>query len=267
LDSFSYRLHLEDVDHPRDTRWFLSKTLELGLSGCSLSPRHLQGWDEDLVRKIGEFCGQNRLYLELTSSATDFAKLSRRLIVASQAGARMLRTFIVDVPADMPREQRSMQMSFTVENLKRLGDVAEGVGVVVGIGNRCNMCTAELGDIICRVGSPLIRASFCNAEVLAKPEDPLDAAMEIAPYVAGITLKDWRVWADGERTAHEGCALGAGQARVANVYRALRQSCPKVPITVQLVTQGASASLEDEDRRAHESVRLIRTLEQEMLVA
>lgn len=266
LDSFSYHLHLEDVDQHRDAVWFMDKTLELGLGGCSFSPRHLHGWDETLIRNIGAYCDEHNLYLELTSSAADYARLCRRLILASEVGARMLRTFIADINSEAPAEQRRVQMSFVVENLRRLGEVAQSVGVVLGIGNRGSLRTSELTEILCRVDNEFVRASFCNAEVLAFWEDPVDSAISLSSHIASLTLKDWRVWRDGASFAYEHCALGEGHAMAADVYSMARQLCPKVPITLDVPTFSDSCGFSEEDARVRRSVELIAALERDPAV-
>jgi|GEM_PF-2036066 len=266
LDSFSYHLHLEDVDHPRDAQWFLQKVLGFGLNGCSFNPRHLRGWDEELIQGIGAFCDQHGLYLELTSSASDYARLCRRLILASEVGARMLRTVIAENHPGVSEEQRRVHVRFAVDNLKRLGEVAECVGVVLCISNCGSLTTAELAEVLGQVDSPFVRASFCNAEVPAAREDPVDSALTLAPYIAGVTLKDWRMCREGETDVHEGCALGTGQARVGEVYRILQQVCPKAPITVEVPTLSLGHTfhgLEEEEARVQQSVEFVKALDQD----
>lgn len=267
LDSFSYHLHLQDVDHPRDAFWFLGKVLELQLDGCSFNAAHLRGWDEDMIHAIGAFCDQHGLYLEITSNASDYARLCRRLILASEVGARMLRTFIAF--PEVSEEQRRVHIRFAVENLKRLGEVAECVGVVLGIGNQPNLTTTELVDILHQVNSPFVRVSFCSAEVLGAWEDPVEAAVGLAPYITAVTLKDWRVWREGGATIHEGCVLGEGQARVADVHRILSQICPKAPITLEIPTLGPGHTLhalEEEEAHVRRSVEYAKALDQERVL-
>lgn len=266
LDSFSYHLHLEDPDHQRDAAWFLEKTLGLGLAGCSFHPSHLQGWEDELIHGIGAFCQLHNLYLELTSAALDYARLCRRLILASQVGCRMLRASTQDISISSPADQRRIQINFVVENLKRLGEVAECVGVVLALTNRSTLSTAELIDVLRRVDSPFVRASFCNADVLAVLEDPLDAARELAPFIAGITLKDWCHTLDGQTIRHDGGVLGQGQAKVGEVHRMLREMCPRAPITLEIPTLSpvtTAESLEVEESRVTQSVAYIRSLEED----
>lgn len=263
LDSCSYHLHFEDVDHPRDTLWFLRRVVDLALSGCSFSPGHLRAWDEETLHRIGDFCDQHNLYLQLTSSASDYARLCRRLILASEVGASMLQTCITQISPSVSEVQRRVHIRFAVENLKRLGEVAECVRVVLGISNRCGLTTTELADVIEQVNSPFVRVSFCSAEVLASWEDPVEAAVAIAPHVAGITLKDCRVYRVGPDVVYESCELGKGEARVADVYRVLRRSCPQAPLTLKLSGDASRTlySLEDEDAHVRESIQFIRALD------
>lgn len=266
LDSSSYHLHLEDANHPRDTRWFLDRILELGLQGCSFSPRHLCGWDEAILSEIGQFCGHHNLYLELTSSALDYARLCRRLIVASQVGARMVRTFIADIQPHASEAQRRTHVRFAIENLKRLGDVAECVGVFLGIGNKSHLTTAELSDVLAQVNSPFVRASFCNAEVLTTWEDPVDAAIGLSSHTVSVMIKDWRVYRNGALFIQEDCALGEGDAKVADVYRVLRNACPRAPITLEVPLMSATQavhSLQDEEARVTQGLAFLRALDKQ----
>ena len=258
LDSFSYHLHLDDADHPRDAFWFLRRILDLKLNGCSFSPKHLRGWDESLIRDVGAFCQHHDLYLELASSASDYARLCRRLILCSEVGARMLRTHIAQVP-EVSEVQRSVHLSLAIENLKRLSEVAECVGVVLGIINRPDLTAAELAGILHRVGSPFVRASFCNAEALAAREDPLEAASALAPYIGAVMLRDLRVRDESGQLANEACIFGQGDGRIGEVFVILSRDCPKAPVT--LAPRHALQSLEEEEAHVRQSVEFVRELD------
>lgn len=267
LNSFSYHLHLEDMDNSRDGFWFLGKTLELGLDGCYFDPRHLQGWHEDLVRGIGDFCRKHSLYLELGSGGFDFERMARRLTLAAQVGARLVRTFIGGERHKLPEAHREQLLEKATESFKRLAEVAESVEVPLAIENHEDLTSGELIAIINAADSPYVRAVVDNGNCFAVWEDPVDCAENLSPYVAGNHLKDSRYWWEEGILQREGCALGQGDARVAEVYPILREADPDMPITIEVPTVGpymTVKTLREEEQNVLESINFVRKLEKEL---
>jgi len=264
LDSFSYHIHLEDQDNPRDAFWLIEKTLELGLNGCSFNPRHLRGWDEEFIRSIGRFCREKGLYFELGGGGSDFSRLSKRIRLASEVGASIMHTFISCERYKVPDQQRRHLIASTIENIQRLADVAECFGVTLALGNHEDLTSEEIADILDAIDSPYIKACVCNAHAMSVWEDPLEAVRTLLPYLATVRLKDWKhYWQEGI-PIREGCPMGQGNARVAEVYALLRKSVPHIPILLEIPTMGPGHvvySLEEEERNVLSSLHYIRSLE------
>lgn len=269
MDSYSYRLHLEDLDHPRDPFWFVQRTIHWRLGGCSFNPKHLRGWDDELIRGVGEACCAYDLYLELTTSGSDYARLCRRLILAAEVNARILRTSISETRFATSDDHRRALLQFALDNLRRLAEVAECVGVVLALDCQGDLTTEEIISTVQTVGSRHVRASFSNAECLKAGEDPVESAAALAPYLAGALLADCSLSSSGDLPAYEGCVLGDGRARAGEVYRVLRQSRPEMPITLQVSAGepgGVLRTLAEEDERVCRSVDFVRSLEQNPLL-
>jgi sugar phosphate isomerase/epimerase len=237
--------------------------MELGLQGCQLDPSHLQGWNETLVTEVGEFCLKHGLFLELGSAGADFERLSRRLVLGARVGARAIRTLLAGERNSMSDAQRAEFARDAIEKLKRLAEVAEGVGVPLAIENHRDFTSTELAEIVNEVGSPFVGVCLDNANALPVWEDAVECAKTLAPLAVAFHLKDWRQWWDEGVSVTEGCALGQGHARVAEVYQLMHEANPDIPANLQVVTAGprwAVRTLDEEDANVIESIDFVRSL-------
>lgn len=266
LDSFSYHLHLEDPENQRDVFWFIDQVEVLGLNGCQIDPRHLQGWDPELIHKIGECCADRGLYLELGSGGFDYERLSKRLELASEAGARVMRTFVSGERYCTPEEHRNNLIQWTIENFKRLAEVAEKVEVPLALENHEDLTSDEIIYILESVGSPYIRALVDTGNALPVKEDPVECTQNLAPYAAATHLKDWKVWWDNGLPCRVGCPFGHGDGKLAEVYKILRNAQPDMPVTLEIATMIFTAdpdSIREEALNVQESVRFAKRLEKQ----
>lgn len=267
LSSFSYHLHLEDMDHPRCVNWFLNRVVELGLDGCQIATRHMEGWNEDLVRSIGRFCSENGLYLELGSGGYDYARLADRLVLSSEVGARLLRTFISGDASRLTPDARRAYISSAIDGFKRLAEVAERVELVLAVENVDSLTTPEYLHILSSVDSPYFRMCLDTANPLRVWEDPVQCLKETLPYMAGIHLKDWKHWWEAGISKVRGCPIGQGDIDVAAVYRIIRAAKPDMPVTLEipcLRPDEITYNMIEEDANVIESIRYIRSLEAQL---
>ncbi len=233
LDSYSYRHFLAGRDPHAAAFMFLNKVKELGLDGCQFDPMHLDKWNERLVRYISEFCSDNGLYLELGSGGVDYDWLCGRIQLAGEVGARSVRTFVGWERGEFGEERIRELIVITIENFKRLAEVAEKAGVPLALENHEDLTSAEVVHILDAVDSPFIRACLDNGNALSVCEDPVDCTRTLAPYVANCHLKDWVITWDNGKPIRRSCPFGEGHGRVAEVTNILRQTNPDMPITIE----------------------------------
>lgn len=263
LDSFSYNLHMEHPEEPQDVFWFLQRIVDLGLNGCQVDPRHLQGWDPDVVSRVGDFCRDNGLYLDLGTGGFDSAYLAGRLEVAHRAGAGSLRTFFGGHRHQMKPDEIRWGIEHAVEGLLGVRPSCEATGVKVGVENHEEFTADEILEIVQRVNHPMIGACLDSGNTLPVGDDPVEATRKLAPHTVCMHFKDWRVhWSDGvPRWEH--CPLGEGEARAAEVFTLLRELRPELPITIENPTWGSCAPVtrEDEEHNVTRSVEWVRDME------
>lgn len=266
LDSFSYRVHLADTETSRDVFWFIDRAVELGLDGCQFDPMHLDGWREPLVRQIAAACERRGLYLELGSGGFVYDHLAPRLELAAEVGARAMRTFITGERHRESEQRLNEMIQLAIENFKRLAENAERLGVPVALENHEDLTSTEIIHILDAVDSPYIRALIDTGNGLPLGEDPLDCVGALIPYAAATHFKDWKVRIQDGLPIREGCPLGHGDARAAEVYSLLRAALPDLPITIELPSirpDNSPQTLAEEDANVVESVRFARSLEGE----
>jgi sugar phosphate isomerase/epimerase len=264
LDSFSYHVNMSKMDSKSAADWFLNQVVELGLRGCQFDPMHLNGWNEDLIRYIGSYCSRHSLYLELGSGGFDYERLSKRLLLASEVGARTLRTFIGGERYKTPPTVRKEWIGYTIENFQRLAEVAEKVCVPIALENHEDLTSEEIISILDAVQSPYIRALVDNGNALPVGENPVDCARRLAPYACACHLKDWKFYWESGIPMREGCPLGQGNACVAEVYHILRSAQPEMPITIEVPSIHFDHTPQDAEQEHYnvvESIQFIRNLD------
>lgn len=263
LDSLSYRLKMSEGNAADGARWLLERVAALGLDGCHFDPCHLDGWNTELVYDIGTMCRDMGLYLELGSGGFDFERLSKRLELSAEVGARVMRTFIGGERWETPESRIRELMGYTTDNFRLLAPVAEQTRVVLALENHEELMSTELVEILDSVDSPWVRALVDTGNALPVSEDPVECVRRLAPYAAGSHLKDWRHWLEDGRSRKCGCALGQGDVPIDRVYPILRNAKPDMPITMEIASgrDCMPGSLEEEDSNVLKSIEYVRALE------
>lgn len=264
LDSFSYHVNMATMDSWSAADWFLERVGELGLQGCQFDPMHLDGWNEPLIRRISDYCSRHGMYLELGTGGFDYERLSHRLLLASDVGARVLRTFIGGERHETSQQRREELIGYTVENFKRLAEVAERVRVPLVLENHEDLTSIEVLSILKAVGSPYVRALIDNGNALPVRENPVECVLRLAPHASACHLKDWKFCWVNDIPMRQGCPLGEGDACAAESYRILRDAQPDMPITMEIASirfDRTSQSVEEEDTNVVKSVRFLKTLD------
>lgn len=134
--------------------------------------------------------------------------------VAQHLGAPYLRAFAFEVTS---RESRRAALRRIGERLAKVCDYARGRDVTVLIENGGSFPRAtDLIEIIDRIASPQLAASYDAATAHAAGEDPAEGVASLASRLRVARVRDLR---EGRA-----CRLGAGDVPVREVIAALRHS-------------------------------------------
>ncbi|MCC6484412.1 MAG: sugar phosphate isomerase/epimerase [Armatimonadetes bacterium] len=263
LDSYSLHRTLDALEPYSAVRVFLKKVKELKLDGWQFDPRHLDGWNKDLVREIGAISRGEGLYLELGSGGFEHDHLIGRLEMAAQAGARSLRTFVAPERIAVGAERVREIAGFAVPHLTRLAAAACDLGVPVAVENHEDLTSEELQQMLEAIGSDCVGACLDAANALSVGEDPAECARRLAPCTIACHLKDWSVRVQDGRLERTTRPFGSGDARLDEVFNLLRETRPELPITVEqpYIDPRDPGAPDNEDAAVRQAVEYVRGLE------
>ncbi len=87
-------------------------------------------------------------------------------------------------------EPHGPQIDAIVKMLKESVKIAEDHGVVLAIENHIDYTSAEIYEILERVGSDALKVNFDTGNTLRMMEDPVAAARRLGPYTVATHTKD-----------------------------------------------------------------------------
>jgi 3-oxoisoapionate decarboxylase len=142
------------------------------------------------------------------------ANVGRALALAAQVGARAVRTTISQcLEGDRSQYGRpgwKDHLEALVKPLRRAADVAQDVGIPIGIENHQDLCSWELRWLIEQVNSPRCGAVMDCGNALAVGEHPAAFLERIGPHLVHVHLKDYVVHPTPSGWRFVRCALGGG---------------------------------------------------------
>jgi sugar phosphate isomerase/epimerase len=124
-------------------------------------------------------------------------------------------------------EPHGPQIEAIVRMLKESVKIAEECDVVLAIENHIDYTSAEIEEIIERVGSEVLKVNFDTGNTLRMMEDPVAAARRLGPYTVATHTKDLdacRHVRPEEWYFFSSVPVGTGLIDMPGVVRALKES-------------------------------------------
>ena len=141
------------------------------------------------------------------------------------ADARHGRTARGRVAATAPDDRVHEQIARTVAPLAEAARAATAAGVLLAIENHADLRASELVELLERVGDPVVGICLDTANALRVGDDPVAAAMVLAPWVRMLHLKDCEP-PDGSLTGPRSVPYGQGVVPLEAVLEAVRPTDP-----------------------------------------
>ena len=214
VHSFSMRFHLRHRDRTGyDVFAYMEEMSARGFTGVNVSAngsgfRDLCGTTHDHFRAVRGAAEQLGLRLELDTSDTGVAHMSRMIGVAAACGADTLRTY---TKYDGPLRD---VVRWTIADLSAVADIAASAGVLVVLENHEDFTGPVLAEILTAVDHPAVRALYDYGNSQMVGEDPFDALEAMAPFVARVHAKDHVLLQGPDGPVVQGVTFGAGNLDV-----------------------------------------------------
>lgn len=211
VHSYSLRFHLRHRSVTGyDVFSYIDEMARLGFTGVNVSAngpglRDLCGESDDHFAAVRSAVRARGLRLELDTSDTRPANMTRMLEVAAACGADTLRTY---TKYSMPLADT---VAATIADLRAVAPVADDLGVLVVLENHEDFTGPVLAHILAEVDHPMVRALYDYGNSQMVGEDPFDALEAMAPFVARVHAKDHVMLQTDSGAVVQGVPFGTGR--------------------------------------------------------
>jgi sugar phosphate isomerase/epimerase len=241
VDSYSYHRLLGEIrpgeDDPGER--FLHGSLDavehcrrLGVDGISLETCFLEHPGALDLERLRAAAGPLELVLawghpdglgfgEIPGALDD---LLRWISLAPRVPCTLVR-LVVGSPRVRRDGHVGEQIARIVAPLREAARGAAAAGVGLAVENHADLRASELCELLERVADPVVGVCLDTANALRVGDDPLDAAMVLAPWVRMLHLKDCEA-PDGSPTGPRSVPYGRGVVPLAAVLEAVRATDP-----------------------------------------
>lgn len=239
LDSYSYHYaaglweFAPRENAPMTALHFLRKAAELGLEGVHLcDPRHLDSLEYGYVTGLRERAEALGLFVELGTEGTNPDHLQNMVRAAHVLGSALVRTTL---GKSRPEGEQAMEalLDGAAAELEEVLPVCERYGIGLAIEPQGEVRAGELRRLVERLGSRWVGVCLNTGEPLAALEDPVEAAVALAPVIRTLHLTDYQVAATGTGFILAGCPLGEGVVDLGRIVELLAPQSTLISILVE----------------------------------
>ena len=275
IDSYCYHRYFGEVYPDQEdpgARWtfhdFVNRAAELGVDGVSLESCFFDSLEPGYLAEIKgalDEKGMERVLawghpdgLEAGRNEEAWREMNELIPKAEFMGADIMR--IVASSLMFRNEPHGPQIDAIVKMLSESVKIADECGVVLAIENHIDYTSAEIEEILQRVGSDSLKVNFDTGNTLRMMEDPVAAARRLGPYTVATHTKDvdaCRHVRPEEWYFFSSVPVGTGLIDMPGVVRALKEGGFDGVLAVE---SDHHKDNQDEDKLVADSVAYLKKL-------
>jgi len=275
IDSYCYHRYFGEVYPDQEdpgVRWtfydFVNRAAELGVDGVSLESCFFESLESEYLGEIKAALdekGMERVLawghpdgLEAGRNEDAWREMNELIPKAQFMGADIMR--IVASSLMFRNEPHGPQIDAIVKMLTESVKIAADCGVVLAIENHIDYTSAEIEEILQRVGSDSLKVNFDTGNTLRMMEDPVAAARRLGLYTVATHTKDvdaCRHVRPEEWYFFSSVPVGTGLIDMPGVVRALKTTGYEGVLAVE---SDHHKDNQDEDRLVAQSVAYLQNL-------
>jgi sugar phosphate isomerase/epimerase len=205
IDSYCYHRYFGEIypdQQDPGLRWtfqdFVQRAAALGVDGVSLESCFFKSLAPDYLSDIKAALDEKGLERVLAWGHPDGLEAGRNEVAwremnalipkAQFMGADIMR--IVASSLMFRNEPHGPQITAIVKMLKESVKIAADNNVILALENHIDYTSAEIYEILERVGSEALKVNFDTGNTLRMMEDPVAAARRLGPYTVATHTKD-----------------------------------------------------------------------------
>jgi sugar phosphate isomerase/epimerase len=275
IDSYCYHRYFGEI-YPDQSdpgkRWtfhdFVNRAAALQVDGVSLESCFLESLESAYLGEIKAALDEKGLErvlawghpdgLEAGRNETAWREMNALIPKARFMGADIMR--IVASSLMFRYEPHGPQIDAVVKMLSESARIASDCGVVLALENHIDYTSAEIEQILQRVGSDSLKVNFDTGNTLRMMEDPVAAARRLGPYTVATHTKDvaaCRHVRPEEWYFFSSVPVGTGLIDMPGVVRALQQTGFDGVLAVE---SDHHKDNQDEDRLVADSIAYLKQL-------
>jgi len=279
IDSYCYHRYFGEVypdQQDPGTRWtlwdFVNRAGQLEVDGVSLESCFFPSLDERFLAEVKAALderGMDRVLawghpdgLEGGRNQNAWREMNSLIPKAHAMGASIMR--IVASSLMFRYEPHGPQIEAIVKMLRESAAIAEDHGVVLALENHIDYTSAEILEILERVGSEALKVNFDTGNALRMMENPVAAAKRLSSHIVATHAKDveaCRHVPPEEWYFFSSVPVGTGLIDMPGVARVLKQSGFTGVLAVE---SDHHKDNQDEDRLVAQSVAYLKKLVAEL---
>ena len=229
------------------TIWqLLDRVVHHHLEGLQFSHRMIEDLSQQQIQALAARAAELGLYLELAGSSVNPGRTGRTVLqvvdewmpalrLAESVGAAIINTsFGLLKERLFTSPSLGEQIDMTAQVLCTLAPAAQAHNVTITVELHVDLTSIELLRLIEKVNSPHVAVNLDTANACGLMEDPVQAAMRLAPYVRTTHLKDSCVYPSEEGYNWQGgAALGRGVVDLPAIADILYRTNPHVNLNIE----------------------------------
>lgn len=279
IDSYCYHRYFGEM-YPDQTdpgkRWtfldFVNRAVELRVDGVSLESCFFESFDKGCLAEMKAVLDAKKLErvlawghpdgLEAGRNEKAWRQMNALIPKARHLGADIMR--IVASSLMFRYEPHAPQIKAVVRMLKESVKFARDQGVVLALENHIDYTSAEILEILERVGSDFLKVNFDTGNTLRMMENPVAAARRLGPYTVATHTKDveaCRHVAPEEWFFFSSVPVGTGLIDMPGVVKALQESGYTGVLAVE---SDHHKDHQDEDKLVAKSIAYLKKLLREL---
>jgi sugar phosphate isomerase/epimerase len=279
IDSYCYHRFFGEVypDQPAPRkRWtfldFVKHAVELKVHGVSLESCFFESLDKNYLAATKAVLDEEKLERVLAWGHPDGLEAGRnekawREMNALIPKAQFMGADIMRIVASSLRfryEPHAPQIKAVAKMLKESARIARDCGVTLALENHIDYTSAEIMEILERVGSDSLKVNFDTGNTLRMMENPVEAARRLGPHTVATHTKDvdaCRHVAPEEWFFFSSVPVGTGLIDMPGVVRALKAAGFNGVLAVE---SDHHKDNQDEDKLVAKSIAYLKKLLHEL---
>jgi sugar phosphate isomerase/epimerase len=279
IDSYCYHRYFGEIYPDQEDpgrRWtfhdFVARAVELRVDGVSLESCFFESLDRKYLQEMKAALDERGLERVLAWGHPDGLEAGRnekawRDMNALIPKARFLGADIMRIVASSLQfryEPHAPQIKAVVKMLKESVKIARDQGVVLALENHIDYSSAEIYEILERVGSDALKVNFDTGNTLRMMENPVAAARRLGPFTVATHTKDvaaCRHVPPEEWYFFSSVPVGTGLIDMPGVVKALQESGYDGMLAVE---SDHHKDNQDEDKLVAKSIAYLKKLAREL---